>query len=509
MAFVARTRAEIRDQLLSYWAAEYALRGETLLTAQGSDAYLLASQIGVVQEAVDAQAEQVARDILPDQASTAGLDRFGAVYGIPRPAGTFATASVTVTGAAPLTTYAIPAGTQMAYSDGSLYSVPAGNITTNGSSQATIIVTATTLGSASTRNVGDVLTFQTAPAGLNPTGTVSISVPGTDAADDETYRAILIARLSERPASGNRADWRAWATSYVATPVVDAYVYPLLEPPAVTPGNGTAGVLGCVTVVALGPAQGDSTVNTRIVPYDDLNGRIVGAPLLQISEYVDGLRTAQGVLTSTGTQLRPVTMGPATWVVQTANTQSQAVTAQITVTSANAFTFSATPTVHSSSTTTSLVVVGDYSATGTNLSGLKALVNIGTANIRGGYAVTTLGTGTYNGGTGRTTFPLGVALAAAPDPAYVLRGYTPAWEALRTAVFAFFDALGPSDSSPASRWPTEDAAGARSTLYRTALQGAMTRVSGVLSATVTTPGGDVTPSTWKTILTLTDFVVTP
>ena len=98
MAFVARTRAEIRDQLLSYWAAEYALRGETLLTAQGSDAYLLASQIGVVQEAVDAQAEQVARDILPDQASTAGLDRFGAVYGIPRPAGTFATASVTVTG---------------------------------------------------------------------------------------------------------------------------------------------------------------------------------------------------------------------------------------------------------------------------------------------------------------------------------------------------------------------------------------------------------------------------
>jgi hypothetical protein len=165
--------------------------------------------------------------------------------------------------------------------------------------------------------------------------------------------------------------------------------------------------------------------------------------------------------------------------------------------------------VHSSSTTTSLVVVGDYSATGTNLSGLKALVNIGVANIRGGYAVTTLGTGTFNGGTGRTTFPLGVALAAAPDPAYVLRGYTPAWEALRTAVFAFFDALGPSDSSPASRWPTEDAAGARSTLYRTALQGAMTRVSGVLSATVTTPGGDVTPSTWKTILTLTDFVVTP
>lgn len=509
MAFVARTRAEIRDQLLSYWSSEYALRGETLLTAAGSDAYLIASQVAVIQEAIDAQAEQTARDILPDQASTTGLDRFGGVYGVPRPAGTFATASVQVTGAAPLTTYAIPSGTQMAYSDGTLYSVPAGNVTTDLSSQATVIVTALALGSASTRNVGDVLTFQTAPAGLNPTGTVLAVSAGTDAADDDAYRAILIARLSERPASGNRADWRAWAKGYLATPIVDAYVYPLLEPPTVTPGNGIAGVLGCVTVVALGPAQGDSTTNTRIVPFDDLSGRVVGSPLPNVSEYIDGLRTAQGTLTATGEQLRPVTMGPNTWVVQTANTQSQQVVAQLTLTSAAAFTFTVTPTIHASSTTTSIVVTGDYSATGTNLSGKKALVLVGTASIRGGYQVATLGTGTYNGGTNRTTFPLGTALLAAPTAGSTLRGYTTSWEALRTAVFAFFDALGPSDSSPASRWPTEDAVGARSTLYLTALQGAMTRVDGVLSATVTTPAADVTPTTWKTILTLTELVVTP
>ena len=76
MAFTARTRAEIRDQLLGYWSAEYSARGETLLTSEGSDAYLLASQIGVIQEALDAQAVQVSRDILPDQASTAALERF-------------------------------------------------------------------------------------------------------------------------------------------------------------------------------------------------------------------------------------------------------------------------------------------------------------------------------------------------------------------------------------------------------------------------------------------------
>ena len=171
--------------------------------------------------------------------------------------------------------------------------------------------------------------------------------------------------------------------------------------------------------------------------------------------------------------------------------------------------FTATPTVHSSSTTTSVVVSGDYSATGTNLSGLKALVLVGTGVIRGGYQVATLGTGTYNGGTGRTTFPLATALLAAPTAGSLLRGYTSSWEALRTAVFAFFDALGPSDSSPASRWPTEDAVGARATLYRTALQGAMTRVDGVLSASLTTPAADVAPATWKTILTLGSLAVTP
>ena len=46
------------------------------------------------------------------------------------------------------------------------------------------------------------------------------------------------------------ADWQAWVLSYTGTPISEAYVYPLLQPPAATPGNGTEGVLGCVTVVA-------------------------------------------------------------------------------------------------------------------------------------------------------------------------------------------------------------------------------------------------------------------
>jgi uncharacterized phage protein gp47/JayE len=508
MAFTVRTRSEIRDQLLSYWSAEYALRGETLLTSAGSDAYLLASQIGVVQEALDAQASQIARDILPDQASSTSLARFGEVYGIARPAGTDATLAAQVTAAAPLTTYAIPDGTLLAYTDGSLYLVSSTSITTDGASHATILATSTTIGSASSRSVGDVLTFQTAPAGLNPTATVTTAVAGTNAATDDVYRALIVARLQERPASGNRADWQAWVSGYRGTSIVDAYIYPLLQPPASNPGNGTANVLGCVTVVAVGPAQGDSTTNTRIVPADDVSTRVAGGPLLRVIDYVEGTRTADGTPTATGVQLRPVTMGAADYTIQTINVQSQNVQLALTVTTANAFPFVSSPGVSATSTSTALIVSGNYGAGGLeDLSGLSALVFIGTASIRGGYEQVTLGTGTYNGGTGFTTFP--VALSHAPVTPSFVYAAPPCWAAVRSAVFAYFDSLAPSDSSPASRWPSEDASGDRSTLYLSALAGAITRVDGVLSCTVTTPAVNTSPSTWKTVLTLGSLLVTP
>jgi len=87
-------------------------------------------------------------------------------------------------------------------------------------------------------------------------------------------------------------DWQAWVLSYTGTPISEAYVYPLLQPPAATPGNGTEGVLGCVTVVAVGPAQGDSTTPTRIVPANDIDNagpltdafrRAILGPLVTVS----------------------------------------------------------------------------------------------------------------------------------------------------------------------------------------------------------------------------------
>ena len=102
----------------------------------------------------------------------------------------------------------------------------------------------------------------------------------------------------------------------------------------------------------------------------------------------------------------------------------------------------------------------------------------------------------------------------------------PNWETIRASVFAHFDALGPGDTTPASRWPSE-ATEARATLYRTGLAAEVitgipvvttvttaattttgTPASGVLSCTVTTPVADVTPAA-KTVVTLGTLIVTP
>jgi len=504
-----RTPAEIRDTLLGYWSAEYAARGETLLVAAGSDAYVLAGVIGVVQALVDQQGQQIARDIFPLSASDEGVARFGDQYGIAQRPATAAALSAQVTGASAATTYAIPAGTQLSWTDGLLYDVLDTSVTTDVSKHATITIRCSTTGSTTTRAVGDVLTFQSAPAGLNPTAPVTaVGTVGEDAESYQAWAARITARLQERPASGNRSDWAAWALSYTGTSIVDAYVYPLLQPPASTPGNGTANVLGCVTVVAVGPAQGDSTTNTRIVPANDGVVRVDGGTLLRVVGYIEGDRTANGDLTTQGTQLRPVTMAYGDYTVEAINTQPQNVEAVLTVTDANAFSFAyaSSPGLSGTSDATHVVVSGNYGPGGVvDLSGLSVLVYIGTANYRGGYYRTTLGAGSYNGGTGLTTFEVDELPHAPVAPSFVYPA-TPCWEAIRAATFDYFDGLGPSDSSPPSRWPTQDAQG-RSTLYRSALAGRYTQTDGVLAASISTPGTDTTPSTWKTVLTLGSLLV--
>lgn len=498
-AYVGRTRDEIRDALLSFWASQYTARGERLLTAPGSDPYLQAAALAVLLESLEAQAEQVERDILPDQASTDALNRHGYVDGVARRSGVVARHTVTVSGPVN-TTINVAAGTRMVYADGTAYTVPTATSVVLSGLVGTLTVSSVEPGASVTRAIGDVLTFVATPTGLNSTGTVAtIDQSGTGDESDADYAARIIARRRERPASGNRAEWQDWVEGYQGTTITRAYVYPLLEPPVSYPGAGVADTLGCVTVVAIGPAQGDSLVSTRIVPTDNGTTRTAGALLTRVAGYIEGTWSITGTNVA-GDQLRPVTMREGDYSVEAISTASQNVVVQIVPNAANAFPWSGAVAI-ALSTLNTVVAVGDHTA----INGKLALLLIGTSYYRGGYKSYTMPTGVYNGGTGNTTWTFSAAFADVPTGSIYP---CPAnWPAIQAAVFAHFDALGPGDTSPASRWPTEDTE-ARATLYRTGLAAdIITSAGGVLSATVTTPGADVTPAA-KTVVTLGTLLVT-
>jgi hypothetical protein len=499
VAFVGRSRETIRSALLADWASLYASRGETLLVSPGSDAYLWASALAVQIEGTEAQAEQLTRDILPDEASTEALDRHAFVDGVTRLAGFAARMTVTVSSAV-ATSYTIPSVTRMAFGDGTLYIVESASVTTSGGTPTgTITVRAASTGAASNRDVGDVLTFTSTPTGLNSTGTVATIVrAGTDAESDASLAQRIITRRRERPGSGNRADWRGWTLTYTGTEIADAYVYPLLAPPVSFPGAGTPSTPGTLTVVAIGPAQGDDVTNTRIVPTDDASARTAGAELTRIQEFIEGTRLPDGtdVSENPNDALRPVPVAVGNYCVQAIATVSQPVLLTVVVSAANDVQWSGTMTVVSATSST-LVVSGDQTAQ----SGKRALVALGEANRRGSYKLFTLGTGVYS--SPNTTFAM-----ADDDIATATGTVYPGvanFEAIRTAVLAYFDTLGPGDTSPASRWPSEDD-GARASVYRTALAAAAIGADGVLSCTTATPSSDVTPAA-KTVVTLTTFRV--
>lgn len=493
MPYTGRSVPDIRDQILADWTTAYAQLGKSLLTIEGSPAYLWAAALAQQFQQLEAMGQQTADNILPDRASAEALQRFGLVYGVTRRPAVAAIITVKVT-ATPDNTYAIPAGSLMVYVDGQVYAVSNTSVVITGGT-GTVTATATLAGASGTREVGDVLTWSVAPAGLNPTGTVAtITTDGADEESIEDYRQRIIERLQERPASGNRADWRDWVESFEGLAITDAYVYPLLMPPASYPGAGTPGTLGTVTVVAVGPPQGDETSNSRVL----------GTPgqLLQtVVDYIEGDATIAGVATTTGTQLRPVTMAPGDYSVEAIAVDPRDVSMNVTVSAPYAPGWSGTMTVVAGSTTTSLILSGDTTAN----NGQTVAVVVGTGAIRGGVQIITLGTGVFGGVNTVYTLTGANILLAAPAAASTVRPAMANDAAIRTAIFAYFDNLGPGDTSPASRWPDTGVKGP-AILYPSGLIAAAMGVTGVLSVTVTAPAAAVTPAA-KTVVTLDDLTL--
>ena len=309
--------------------------------------------------------------------------------------------------------------------------------------------------------------------------------------DDEVLRRRLLERRRERPASGNRADWREKVREVAG--VADAFVYPLAMPPASYPGVSTPHTLGCVTVLAVGPANEsvDEPVNGRFT----IGGAAgPGERCTQIEDYIEGDRDADLNVTTTGRQWRPASLPQGNYCVKTPQADARSFEIQIKNATGSAFpwVYDSGMTVHSSSTSTSLVVNGDHTAKNSK----NALVRVGSSVIRGGYAQVNLGVGSYNGGTGLTTWSV-ADMGGAPIPVHVVLPRPPNYSAVKEATIAYIDSLGPGEytGSPAAsaRHPSPDSV-SPSAVYLSALAAAViTGVPTVLAATVTVPVADVLP----------------
>jgi hypothetical protein len=498
----------ISDTILSYMAGEFSAAEppRQLLVSRGSDAWMWARALAFLINALESQAAQNALDILPDKASDDAVARFGALYALPREQGVAARNSAFVTGT-PSASVTIPAGSLLVWSDGTLYAPEQSTVLLDGAGEGLVTIKATTVGASTTRDAGDVLTWQSAPSGLDPTATVTGSplALGADAETVGSWAQRIIARLQRRPPAGARENWRAWALSFQGIDVQDAWVYPLLRPGPDVPGERCTEVLGCMTVVCAGPPQGDSPINSRVL------GGVSGGTLGAVAQYINGEVNALGLAVS-GEQLRPVAMADGNWTVETITESTPYNVAFDLVTARDAsFSFtSAPPAVDPSSTAAELVIAGDV----TSMSGLAVLVNVGPTNYRGGFCRVLLPAGVYDAGPNVTTFDLtATSLPSAPVAPFYAYPAPGCWQSLRAAVFSYFDGLGPGvitsnvDPTPILRYPTEDS-GARSTLYVSALEGVALAVPGIVSATVTSPAGDVSPNR-KVVVTLGTLLAVP
>lgn len=502
MPFTARSAAEIRDDLLSVWAAKYRIRGQDLAIDRDSDAYAEADALSLTLEGLEIQAQQNGAQVLLRRASGGALDDFAEDDGTARKGAVTARRHVSVSG--PVSTTTALAGQYLTTSSGTRFNPinadgsALASIVTDSSGAAVILVECAVTGSAGSISTSTVLTWSSPPTSFASTGTVTSTTTnrrdGAEREDDSDLRARLLELRRERPASANRADWREKVRE--VTGVSEAFVYPLAAPVAdgvSLPATGTPSVPGCVTVLAVGPVQSDADnpTNTRFV----IGGAAsAGLRCSQIEDFIEGDRDADLSVTTTGRQWRPASLPQGNYTVKTPRKQTQDVDLRITPASSTPFpfTYDAGFTVHSSSDTTHLVVDGDHTAKDSK----AVLVRLGTSVIRGGYAPVTLTVGSYNGGTNRTTWTV-AAMAGAPVAGSVVLPAPPAWVNIKAAVLAYFDALGPGEYSygyvASARFPAPED-GSPSTLHPTALAArVITEVSTVLACTTSTPSTATTP----------------
>lgn len=482
MSFTVRAHAAIRAAILADWRARYLAAGHDLDIAQDSDAWSWADAVAFQVEGLEGRAAQLARELFPDTASSAFLERHAAVIGLPRRAATKARLTLAITGTGSWTTSdRLVTSTAVAF-----VPLAAGSITGSG----TVDVEAVSAGTAGNLDVSSALSWSPAPSGITAAATVSaVLVVAREQELDSELAARVLAWWRERPGGGNRSDWIAWAEERAE--VGKAFVYPLRHP---TLGDGT---LGAVTLCVVGPAPTTETSSgepaasaTRLVSagdLSDLHDQLVGE-----GDYAD-----EG-------GLAPATIDPDDIEVSTPAALPTNVTLELVMGSAAPFPF-ASAQAYTARTTTTITTAALPSGV---VTGASVFVAVPDTGVRGGYAYRTAtisGSGPYTWTwSGATTVDLPATGNVYPIPSNAAD--------LRAGILAVIDAQGPGvNSAPSARFPAADEGQWPGTLYRSTLvaaamgvpglPGAPAGINGVVSATCTLPASDVT-ATAEQLVTL-------
>ena len=183
-----------------------------------SDHFVHASRLAACATGQYAHQAWIVRQIFPDTADTAYLERHAALRGLTRRNATIASGTASIQG---VTGSSIGSGVQIKY--GNMFYRTTGTAQIGQNGTASVVLIADNAGVA--HNVLQAAAqFMAAPVGVS-SDCIITAQGGTDAETDASLLARLLEIIRCPPAGGNQYDYKNWALSVDG--VSSAYVYPL------------------------------------------------------------------------------------------------------------------------------------------------------------------------------------------------------------------------------------------------------------------------------------------
>ena len=236
-----------REDLFDAFIADYAGAQPAKNVSRGSDPHRLGRVVSGSVWAIIARLLFFEKQMLPDTAEAEFLERWGSVYSFPRLAATGAIgeAALEVTGTAGTS---VPNGTQLTHKDGTIYQVTSTGASIGLDGTVIVDVAAISTGLSTNKSTGEILTFSSPPTNVDSTATlVGDLIDGTDIETYDAYRVRLLAHIGDPPEGGAIHDYIEWVSSIAG--VQSAFVWVnrrglgTVDVAGFSSGTGTARVL--------------------------------------------------------------------------------------------------------------------------------------------------------------------------------------------------------------------------------------------------------------------------